>query len=133
MVTPPPDATRTRALLTALTAPLPQEVPAEWSADLRPVVERIRSELAKADHAGHQTIPFAVLLAWRTGLDTALVAAEHADEDLWTRWRQPATWLDSLLRLRSVISHVVGKAYWDDLETVRYVDIDIERYLGGAR
>lgn len=76
---------------------------------------------------------FTELHRWRRHLDTALDQLATTDPHLWWHWRSPGTWLDSLLRLRSLIAHVLGKAYWDDIEHVAYADMDVPRYLWGAR
>jgi hypothetical protein len=130
-VTPPADAATTRRLLAALAALPSEDAPAGWAGGLGQVVTDIRTRLA--DDRDGDTVPFTTLLGWRTELDTQLAVMRQADPARWERWRTPATWLDSVLRLRSVISHVVGKAYWDEVDAVRFADIDVERYLWGAR
>jgi hypothetical protein len=126
-----PDAATTRRLLAALAAAPDHRVPASWVGGLVEVVAGIQARLA--DTGDTDTVPYETLLGWRTDLDNHLTAMQRADPGEWARWRTPATWLDSLLRLRSIISHVVGKAYWDEVDEVRYADVDVERYLWDAR
>lgn len=73
------------------------------------------------------------LLRWRNTLGACLQEMEEGDPVEWGRWRRPGTFLDSLLRFRSLVSHVVAKAYWDEKEEIAFDEIDVERYLWGAR
>ncbi|MEV8392922.1 MULTISPECIES: hypothetical protein [unclassified Streptomyces] len=100
---------------------------------LRATADKIRAFLAKADNHDTEAVPAEVLHEWRNALARSHRALEQTAPDEWSRWRLPGTWLDSHLRLRSLIAHEVGKAYWDDRPEVRYAEIDIERYLWGAR
>ncbi len=122
-----------RTLLAALAnAPAPT-TPTAWSAPARETAAEIREQLIDATQHGHTTVLFAELHRWRSSLDAALDQLATTDPDLWWHWRQPGTWLDSLLRLRSLIAHVLGKAFWDEAEHVAYADMDVPRYLWGAR
>jgi hypothetical protein len=96
-------------------------------------VHVIQDFLMDAESSASDTVPFAVLHQWRTTLDSQLGAMRQANTELWRQQRQPGTWLDALLRLRSIIAHVLSKAYWDDLTDIGCADIDITRYLWGAR
>ncbi|MFJ9901202.1 hypothetical protein ACIQPR_48685 [Streptomyces sp. NPDC091280] len=129
----PTAAVTTRQLLAALaTEPHPG---AEGDAveDLRKTTEGIRTFLTTADRDDIPAVPTALLHQWRCDLDRYHRALEHTTPATWAHWRMPGTWLDSQLRLRSLIAHEVGKAYWDDSADIRYDAIDIERYLWGAR
>jgi hypothetical protein len=90
--------------------------------------------LIRADQqANSPTVDVATLHDWRTRLDALLRDLEDADPCGWARARQPGTWLDNHLRLRSLLAHEVAKAYWDSRIAIDYASIDIERYLWGAR
>ncbi|MFE2426978.1 hypothetical protein ACFXJ5_09525 [Streptomyces sp. NPDC059373] len=128
-----PTAATTRRLLTALAAPPDNAATSDAANGLRATAEGIQAFLAEADEHDVQAVPAEVLHAWRNSLDRFHRELERADSGEWSRWRLPGTWLDSHLRLRSLIAHEVGKAYWDDRPEIRYADIDIERYLWGAR
>ncbi|MFD9603169.1 hypothetical protein ACFRFL_21805 [Streptomyces sp. NPDC056708] len=128
-----PAAATTRRLLTALAAP-PDDTATSQAADkLRSAADEIRAFLAEADEQHTEAVPAEVLHKWRNALARYHRALEQTAPDEWSRWRLPGTWLDSHLRLRSLIAHEVGKAYWDDRPEIRYAEIDIERYLWGAR
>lgn len=127
-----PTATTTRRLLTALAA-TPEGTSNKAVTALHEVAGNIRAFLAAADRDSAQAISTAVLHQWRCDLDRLHRDLEHTDPHTWARWRVPGTWLDSHLRLRSLIAHEVGKAYWADIPDIRYDTIDIERYLWGAR
>jgi len=127
------NAANTRRLLGSLAALPGAEVAPGWVDSLREVTEMIRCYLAEADRLRAETVAAETLYRWRTDLDRSLAEMERINLDLWSLWRRPGTWLDSVLRLRSILCHVVGKAYWDDQAEVRYADIDMERYLWGAR
>lgn len=127
-----PTAATTRRLLTALAA-APEDTPSPALAALRETTGNIRAFLAAADQNEIPAIPAAILHQWRCDLDRLHRDLEHTDPQAWARWRIPGTWLDSHLRLRSLLAHEVGKAYWDDTTDIRYDAIDIERYLWGAR
>lgn len=125
----PGDPTRTRQLLAALAqAPDPQ-LTTDWASELRELTAAIHTTVG--DQAAALTYP--LIYHWRTELDRLLTAAEHDDPTLWAQARTPSTWLDALLRLRLVLTHVTSKAYWSGHTEIRYADIEIERYLWGAR
>lgn len=126
----PVDAALSRRLLTELACQPPAEAPAAWTRGLAAAAHTIRAALALD---GAEDVAFADLLSWRNALDAELARMEAADAELWSAWRRPATFLDCLLRLRSLLAHVVAKAYWDDAERVALAEIDVERYLWGAR
>jgi hypothetical protein len=128
-----PSATTTRQLLTALATPPPDDLTHTWAAQLRDTVHTIRAFLLDAESSATDTVPFTVLHQWRTTLDTPLTTMRQANAELWQHHRQPGIWFDALLRLRSITAHVLAKAYWDDLTDIPYADIDITRYLWGAR
>lgn len=128
-----PTAVTTRRLLTALATPPDDTATSDAANGLRAVAEEIRAFLAEAEAHDVQAVPAEVLHEWRNSLDQLHRELEQADPGEWSRWRLPGTWLDSHLRLRSLIAHEVGKAYWDDRPEISYTDIDIERYLWGAR
>ncbi|MGH3571707.1 MAG: hypothetical protein ACRDUW_07745 [Pseudonocardiaceae bacterium] len=129
----PGTAATTRQLLTALATPPTGDTAQAWAGQLCDTVHTIQAYLLNAESAASETVPFTVLHQWRTTLDTQLEQMREANAELWRQYRQPGTWLDGLLRLRSIISHVVSKAYWDELTDIHYADIDIARYLWGAR
>jgi hypothetical protein len=85
--------------------------------------------------ANHEptTLTYQSIYHWRSALDRLLAAAERDDPALWAQARTPGTWLDALLRLRVVLTHVTSKAYWSGHTTITYGDVEIERYLWGAR
>ncbi|MCA1220000.1 hypothetical protein [Streptomyces sp. 8L] len=129
-----PATANTLRLLTALAVPPDDTATASDAvAELRATVYEIRAFLAQADEHDTQAVSSEVLRRWRNALARSHRALEQTDPDEWSRWRLPGTWLDSHLRLRSLIAHEVGKAYWDDRPEVRYAEIDIDRYLWGAR
>ncbi len=129
----PSDAATTRQLLTALATPPTGEATQTWATQLCDTVRTIQAYLLDAESSASETVPFTVLHQWRTTLDTQLEGMRQTDAELWRRHRQPGTWLDAPLRLRSIISHILSKAYWDGLTDIGYADIDIARYLWGAR
>lgn len=129
----PSDAAATRQLLTALASPPTGDLAQTWAKQLCDTAHTIRAFLLDAELSASETVPFTVLHQWRTTLDTQLAAMRQANTELWQHHRQPGTWLDALLRLRSIIAHTLSKAYWDDLTHVHYADIDVARYLWGAR
>lgn len=122
-----------RALLTKLAREPDQQAPRRWAAPARATARMIRAHLTSAAQHALTSVSFADLHRWRSSLDTALDHLADADPELWQRWCTPGTWLDSLLRLRSLIAHVLGKAYWDNRPAVPYADMDVTRYLWGAR
>lgn len=136
----PGDPTRTRQLLAALAqAPDPQ-LSTDWASELRELTAAIHTTVGdQADdgtnRGNHQpaTLTYQLIYHWRTELDRLLTAAEHDDPALWAQARTPGTWLDALLRLRLVLTHVTSKAYWSGHTHITYSDIEIERYLWGAR
>lgn len=128
-----PTVATTRRLLAALAADPHPDAAGEAADELRKTAEGIRTFLAAADREDSPAVPTAILHQWRCDLDRHHRALEDNTPDTWARWRMPGTWLDSHLRLRSLIAHEVGKAYWDDTTDIRYDAIDIERYLWGAR
>lgn len=129
-----PGTETTLRLLAALVSdPLAAGEAEPWAGRLRTLAAEIGGYLAKAGACSAETVPLQVLLGWRTRLDEALVALQESAPEEWAEWRLPGTWLDGLLRFRSIVSHVVGKAYWDEAEQVAYGDIDVARYLWGAR
>ena len=128
-----PSAATTRRLLTALAA-IPDPRPTSSAmAGLHAVVDDIRAHLIAADQQDAQTVTTETLHVWRNTLDRNHQDLEQQDPHEWESWRQPGTWLDCHLRLRSLIAHEVAKAYWDERPEIRFADIDIERYLWGAR
>ncbi|GAA1235040.1 hypothetical protein GCM10009676_18610 [Prauserella halophila] len=128
-----PSGAANRTLLATLArAPDPHALEA-WAAPAREAADAIRDHLIGAGQHGHATVAFSDLHRWRSSLDAALDQLAADDPDLWQQWRRPGTWLDALLRLRSLIAHVLGKAYWDSREHVPYADMDVPRYLWGAR
>lgn len=128
-----PSAATTRRLLTTLAAiPDPQPMSPTMAA-LDATVDDIRAHLTAADQHDAQTITTETLHTWRNALDQHHQDLEQHDPHGWARWRQPGTWLDCHLRLRSLIAHEVAKAYWDERPEIYFADIDIERYLWGAR
>ncbi|MFC1418750.1 hypothetical protein [Streptacidiphilus cavernicola] len=130
---PTPDssaAATTRHLLSALAAPPEQEPSTPTLAALRQTATAIRTHLGGDARASVLT---SVLHQWRCDLDRLHRDLERTDPKTWQVWRTPGTWLDNQLRLRSLIAHEVGKAYWDGKQEIPYADIDIERYLWGAR
>jgi uncharacterized protein YehS (DUF1456 family) len=128
-----PTAATTRRLLTALAAPPDGTATSQAADGLRSTADEIRAFLAKADEHDTEAVPSEVMHEWRNALTRFQRALEQTAPDEWSLWRLPGTWLDSHLRLRSLIAHEVGKAYWDDRSEIRYAEIDIERYLWGAR
>jgi hypothetical protein len=128
----PGNPTRTRELLTALAAPPGPEITTDWAGELSALTATIRAHTTGADHST-AALAYELVYHWRNELDRLFTAAEHQDSDLWARVRTPGTWLDSLLRLRVVLTHVLSKAYWSAHTEIRYADIEIERYLWGAR
>lgn len=126
-------AATTRRLLTALAAPPDDTTISKAANGLGSTAHEIRAFLAEADKHDVQAVPVEVLHKWRNALDWFRRKLEEDAPDEWSRWRLPGTWLDSHLRLRSLIAHEVGKAYWDDRPEIRYTEVDIERYLWGAR
>lgn len=123
-------ARTTQRLLRQLATP-----PADSSAheDIAELIDGIRTVLHTDEEGDALTIPASTLHQWRTGLDQALQRFEAADPDAWAHARQPGTWLDNHLRLRSLLAHEVAKAYWDNKTNIEYASIDVERYLWGAR
>lgn len=128
-----PSAAATRRLLAALAAEPHPGTDAQAVDELRKTAMSIRDFLTAADRDESPAIPTAILHQWRCDLDRHHRELRDTAPDTWERWRMPGTWLDSHLRLRSLIAHEVGKAYWDDTTDIRYDAIDIERYLWGAR
>jgi hypothetical protein len=102
-----------------------------WADPARRTAAWIRARLAADDEPG--AVAFDELHRWRTSLDEALDLMQHHDPAQYRHWRQPGTWLDSLLRLRSLLAHVLAKAYWNDTPTVSYAELDVPRFLWGAR
>lgn len=129
----PSTAATNRALLATLASAPDPLAPRAWATPAHQAAAVIRDHLATAAEQGHVTVTFTDLHHWRSSLDAALDQLAADDPHLWRQWRQPGTWLDSLLRLRSLIAHVLGKAYWNSHEHVGYADMDVPRYLWGAR
>jgi hypothetical protein len=123
----------TRRLLSALAAQPVPEAASDAANSLFRTTEEIRRFLTQADRDNTPAVPTEVLHYWRCELDRHHHNLESSAPASWARWRMPGTWLDSQLRLRSLLAHEVGKAYWDDKTDIGYRDIDVERYLWGAR
>ncbi|WP_394427021.1 hypothetical protein [Streptomyces sp. SGAir0957] len=128
-----PAATTTRRLLRALAAPPPAEATGPTVNELHETTLTIHTHLTNADRTNAPTITAQTLLTWRSALDRLHRALEHTTPRQWAQWRAPGTWIDSQLRLRSLITHEIAKAYWNETTEIRYDAIDIERYLWGAR
>lgn len=136
----PGDPTRTHQLLAALAqAPDPQ-LTTDWAGELRELTAAIHTAVHEQAHDGdgidgpeQAPLAYESIYHWRSELDRVLAAAEHHDPVLWAQARTPGTWLDALLRLRVVLTHVTSKAYWSGHTHINYGDIEIERYLWGAR
>lgn len=124
-------AASNRALLAQLAREPDRHAPTAWTAPAAAAATRIRAHLL--DHTRDGEVSFETLLAWRQGLDNALDQLASRDPALWTRWRQPGTWLDCHLRLRSLIAHVAAKAFWEELSSLSYDSFETERFLWGAR
>src|SRR6266851_124301 len=116
------DPVMTRRLLAELVTLPADELAAGWAGPVRHVTGRIAAYIAADDRSGAPAVPFDVMCGWRAELDVALLETERADAALWSLWRRPGTWLDGVLRFRSILAHVAGKAYWDQLTEVRYAD-----------
>lgn len=116
-------------LMSDLAVVPPAKVEGRIAAD---VVE-VRAELETALRENTRALRYADMLRWRNALDSGVRELEAAQPLVWATDRRPGTWLDSVLRLRGLLAHYVGRAYWDGLEEVRVCDIDVERYLWGAR
>ncbi|WP_432976724.1 hypothetical protein [Dactylosporangium sp. CA-233914] len=125
-------ALTTRRLLRQLATP-PTPVGLRVHEDIAELIDEMRTLLLADEDRDALSISASTLHQWRTRLDQALHEFEAADPDAWARARQPGTWLDSHLRLRSLLAHEVAKAYWDNKTHIEYASIDIERYLWGAR
>ncbi len=128
-----PSGAANRTLLAKLARAPDPHAPEAWAAPARQTADAIRDHLIGAGQHGHATVSFSDLHHWRSSLDAALDQLASADPDLWQQWRQPGTWLDALLRLRSLVAHVLGKAYWNEHEHEPYANMDVPRYLWGAR
>lgn len=126
-------ARTTRRLLRQLATPPVAPADSRVHEDIAELIDAIRTLLLTDEDSDAPSIPASTLHQWRTGLDQALHEFEAADPDAWVRARQPGTWLDNQLRLRSLLAHEVAKAYWDSRTHIEYASIDIERYLWGAR
>jgi len=126
-------ARTTRRLLRQLATPPAAPADSRVPVDITELADGIRALLLTDDANDALTIPASTLHQWRNGLDQALQDFETADPEAWACARQPGTWLDSHLRLRSLLAHEVAKAYWDNRTHIDYASIDIERYLWGAR
>lgn len=134
MTEPSSTAALNRALLAQLARePDPHVSTAHpaWSAPAGRVAAEIREHLVSNHEV--EAVAFAQLHRWRTDLDEVLDQLEHNDPAQYRRWCQPGTWLDGLLRLRSLLAHVLAKAYWNSSPTVAYADMEVARYLWGAR
>lgn len=127
------DSTTNRALLTALANGPDRYASTPWSNPARHIASRIHNHIARAEHHNIDSVSFTDLHDWRSSLDAALDQLASTDPGLWDHWRQPGTWLDSLLRLRSLLAHILAKAYWGDHSEVSYADMDVPRFLWGAR
>lgn len=127
----PGNSDRTRELLVALAATPNPEITAGWADELSELTAAIRAAVG-ADRDPPE-LAYQLIYHWRSELDRLLAVLERDDPALSGRARMPGTWLDSLLRLRLVLTHVISKAYWSGHPQVRYADIEIERYLWGAR
>ncbi|MER7277991.1 hypothetical protein ABT369_26470 [Dactylosporangium sp. NPDC000244] len=126
-------APTTRRLLRQLATPPAASAGSRVRKDIAGLIDEIRTLLLADEDSDALSISASTLHQWRTRLDQALHAFEAADPDAWARVRQPGTWLDNHLRLRSLLAHEVAKAYWDNTTHIEYASIDIERYLWGAR
>jgi hypothetical protein len=123
-----------RALLVQLACdPDPHVATAQpaWAEPARRTAAWIRERLTA--HGDVHGVDFDELHRWRTSLDEALDLMQHHDPAQYRHWRQPGTWLDNLLRLRSLLAHVLAKAYWNDAPAVSYDAMDVPRFLWGAR
>lgn len=134
----PGNPTRTRELLAALAVPPEPQLGAAWANELRALTAAIRATVDEqtdplAGTSDRAALAYITIYGWRSDLDRHLTAVEYEDPALWAHARTPGTWLDALLRLRVVLTHVISKAYWSGHGEIRYRDIEIERYLWGAR
>lgn len=127
----PGNQQHTRNLLAALAVDPDPSLNASWATELAQLTGSIR--VTVTTRSAGETVPYPVLHRWRNDLDRLLGAFAREDPERWISARTPGTWLDSTLRLRSALTHVVSKAYWSAHTDVRYADIEIERYLWGAR
>ncbi|SDP96451.1 hypothetical protein SAMN04487905_12036 [Actinopolyspora xinjiangensis] len=127
------DTATARTLLATLANDPDPHTQTAWSAPARQTATAIREHLINATQHRHTTVTFTELHRWRRDLDTTLDHLATTDPALWRHWQYPGTWLDSLLRLRSLIAHVLAKAYWNETDQVAYAEMDIPRYLWGAR
>lgn len=127
------DGATNSALLKALARGPHRDAPVPWGNPARDTVGYIHDHLDQADRDNTNSVSFEDLYNWRSKLDAALDHLAQADPTLWNYWLQPGTWLDSLLRLRSVLAHMLAKAYWDDRPEVFYAEMDLPRFLWGAR
>lgn len=116
-------------LLCELAAVPPAEVEGRVAAD----VAAVRASLETALRANARALRYEDMLRWRNALDEGVRDLEAGQPIVWASARRPGTWLDSVLRLRGLLAHYVGRAYWDGVEELRVCDIDVERYLWGAR
>lgn len=96
-------------------------------------VAEVRADLEAALRTNTRGLAYADMLRWRNVLDEGVRELEAERPIVWAAARRPGTWLDSVLRLRGLLAHYVGRAYWDGIEEVPVGDIDVERYLWGAR
>ncbi len=136
----PGDSTRTRQLLAALAQAPDPLLTTDWARELRELTATIHASIYEQAHDGisggdhlPDTLTYQSIYHWRNELDRLLAAAEHDAPTLWAQARTPGTWLDALLRLRVVLTHVTSKAYWSGHTHINHGDIEIERYLWGAR
>lgn len=126
-------APTTRRLLRQLATPPAAPADSGTHENIAELIDRIHTLLQADEDSDALSIPASTLHQWRTRLDQVLHEFEAADPDAWAHARQPGTWLDNHLRLRSLLAHEVAKAYWDNKTHIEYASIDIERYLWGAR
>lgn len=140
MIYRPTDPSPTRTLLAALAVAPDPGVTASWAGELRSLTTTIHATLNRHPDPAFgapldepASLSYETIYQWRSELDRLLAAAEHDNPSLWARARTHGTWLDALLRLRTVLTHVISKAYWSEHTEIRYSDIEIERYLWGAR
>lgn len=116
-------------LLCEMAAVPPAEVEGRVAAD----VAAVRAALETVLREDACALRYEDMLRWRNALDEGVRDLEAGQPIVWAADRRPGTWLDSVLRLRGLLAHYVGRAYWDGVEEVRVSDIDVERYLWGAR
>lgn len=124
-----------RRLLASLAcAPAPRTAAAPgWTRDLKDTMTGIRSELSGAHARNEESVSLSTLDAWHEELDTELTRAAHACPQEWSRWAWPGTWLDSLLRLRAVLTHLRATAREQETvpSAVAWADMDVAGFVWG--